>query len=387
MKTKSITLGIDATRNKSGGAINYLQGILNNIDPQKLGFKSIHLWSNESILKKLPNYPWLHKHSHKLLQKNIFYQLLWQYIILKKEFKYFKCDIILNTDAGTISNVKPAITMSRDMLSYEKGELGRFGFSIQTLRLLALRFVQNNSLKKSNGVIFLTKYASKIIQKSSGKIKSYKLIPHGISDELHNIKLKKNWPIKKGLIKILYISNYDLYKHQWHVVEAISQLRKSNKLNYELHLVGGGEGKPQRKLQRSINKFDPKKEFTFLHPFASKKEIKAWLENSDIFVFASSCENMPNTLMEGMAAGLPIACSYRGPMIEVLKDGGLYFNPEESSSIEYAISQLINDEELRNRCKKRAKDISSFYSWVKCSKQTLEFIQETFLNYKKIRIK
>ena len=80
-----------------------------------------------------------------------------------------------------------------------------------------------------------------------------------------------------------------------------------------------------------------------------------------------------------MSAGLPIACSYRGPMIEVLKDGGLYFNPEESSSIEFAISELINDEEIRNRCRNRAKDISSFYSWEKCAKQTLKFIKETFL--------
>ena len=59
MNSENITLGIDASRNKSGGAINYLQGIFNNIDPQKLGFSSIHLWSNESILKKLPDYPWL----------------------------------------------------------------------------------------------------------------------------------------------------------------------------------------------------------------------------------------------------------------------------------------------------------------------------------------
>ena len=57
---------------------------------------------------------------------------------LKKDFKYYKCDIILNTDAGTISNIKPSVTMSRDMLSYEKGELERFGFSIQSIRLLAL---------------------------------------------------------------------------------------------------------------------------------------------------------------------------------------------------------------------------------------------------------
>ena len=47
-----------------------------------------------------------------------------------------------------------------------------------------------------------------------------------------------------------------------------------------------------------------------------------YLSKSNIFIFASSCENMPITLIEGMASGLPIACSDRGPMPEVLQDGG-----------------------------------------------------------------
>jgi glycosyltransferase involved in cell wall biosynthesis len=65
------------------------------------------------------------------------------------------------------------------------------------------------------------------------------------------------------------------------------------------------------------------------------------LLKSDIFVFASSCENMPNTLIEGMAAGLKIACSSRGPMPEVLKDAGYYFDPESPVSISKAIEQII----------------------------------------------
>ena len=35
---------------------------------------------------------------------------------------------------------------------------------------------------------------------------------------------------------------------------------------------------------------------------------------------------MPNTLVEAMASGLPIACSDRGPMPEVLGDGGVLFD-------------------------------------------------------------
>ena len=59
----------------------------------------------------------------------------------------------------------------------------------------------------------------------------------------------------------------------------------------------------------------------------------AVLKRAHLFVFASSCENMPNTLVEAMASGLPIACSDRGPMPEILRDGGTYFDPENEVTI------------------------------------------------------
>ena len=53
--------------------------------------------------------------------------------------------------------------------------------------------------------------------------------------------------------------------------------------------------------------------------------------------------------MEAMAAGLPIASSYRGPMIEILKDGGIYFNPEGPDTILLALEEIIGDSKLRER--------------------------------------
>ena len=50
-------------------------------------------------------------------------------------------------------------------------------------------------------------------------------------------------------------------------------------------------------------------------------------------IFASSCESSSCVLIENMASGLPIACSNRGPMPEVLKDGGVYFDPEKPIDI------------------------------------------------------
>ena len=86
---------------------------------------------------------------------------------------------------------------------------------------------------------------------------------------------------------------------------------------------------------------------------------------------------MPITLIEGMASGVPIASSDRGPMPEVLQDGGTFFNPESPESIKQAIYQIIEDPILRKRIIKRSLNLSSEYQWSKCADETISFLTET----------
>ena len=85
---------------------------------------------------------------------------------------------------------------------------------------------------------------------------------------------------------------------------------------------------------------------------------------------------MPNTLIEGMSSGLPIACSNRGPMPEILKDGGVYFDPENVEEIEKAILKIIVDPFERMSISKKALELSNFYNWKRCSRETFEYLIE-----------
>jgi glycosyltransferase involved in cell wall biosynthesis len=102
----------------------------------------------------------------------------------------------------------------------------------------------------------------------------------------------------------------------------------------------------------------------------SHEELIKILCVSDIFLFASSCENMPVTLLEGMAAGLPIICSNRGPMPEILQDGGLYFNPENVESISNALKNILDDLELYKKLASRSKNLANQFTWEKCADAT-----------------
>ena len=371
-------LAIDATRNKSGGAINHMIGILSSGDPTYYGIRKIHLWSYDKLLNKLPEYPWLVKHKCGGKGKIVF-ELFWQYFSFPKLLKLYKVDLLLNSDAGTVNRWKPAITMSRDMLSYEPGEISRFNLRLSKIRLLALRYFQNKSLSQSVSTIYLTKYAQKIISRKFVQPKFSAIIPHGVNN-FFRIVVPRTFGVNKT-INILYVSNFALHKHQNHVVKACSKLKERG---YKIILtLAGAKGNKDyfEYVTKVINKSEMS-DFVRMTGAIKNYALPQLFDNSNIFVFASSCENMPNTLLEGMAAGMPIACSNRGPMPEVLRNGGVYFDPEMPMQIASAIEKLILDPCLRKRVTKNALKLSSQYTWGRCASQTWQFCLDTYNHLK-----
>lgn len=369
-------IGIDASRNRSGGAIAHLCGILKNADPLSHGIHKVHIWSYQTLLDALPDASWLIKHNPPELQRSLIHQVWWQYHSLPTEARNCGCNILLNTDAGSVCPFIPAVVISQDMLSYEKHEMRRYGFSRARLRLILLRTIQTRSMKHADGVIFLTNYAARTIQGSIGKLRRVAVIPHGVGDNFKQITSTGFCQEKNGKeIRCLYVSNTEMYKHQWVVVKAIGYLRRRG-YNVSLLIVGGSTGYPQRLLEKEIARTDPQRKFIETRGFLPHKEIPGIIAQADIFIFASSCENMPNTLVEAMAGGIPIACSDKGPMPEILENGGVYFDPENPDSIVSAIENIIINRDMRAFIAKRAMELAGQYSWARCSRETFAFLRE-----------
>lgn len=370
-------VALDASRNRSGGGKTHLINILQGGDPRDHGIREVHVWAYKVLLDALPDHPWLVKHGPPALEGSLAKQLLWQIFQFPKEFRAVGCDIVLNTDAGTVSSISPSVTMSRDMLSYEPGEIERFGWSKARLRLLLLRYVQNRSLRRAAGAVFLTNHAARTIQDSCGALERVALIPHGIGDNFRVGGERPPWPARgERSIRCLYISNAALHKHQWSVVEAIAALRGRG-LDVDLQLVGGGSGAGLERLHRQIAISDPDRTFVDEVGAVSHSQLPGYLSRADLFIFASSCENMPNTLVEAMASGVPIACARRGPMPEVLDDGGVYFDPEKPDTIADAVATLIAGADLRRTVSETAQALAMQYSWRRCAGETWTFLAET----------
>lgn len=368
-------LGIDAFNLSSGGGLTHLIEFLRASKPLTSGFSKVIVWGSKKTIDKIENTDWLIKVHEPMLDKGLFCRLLWHIFLQKRRASALNCDLIFLPGGLSFSGFRPTVTMCRNMLPFEWLEMRRYGFSLVLFKLLILRYSQLVSFKKCNGLIFLTNYAKNTVAKSINlNSKNIETIPHGISQIFFNPPLHKRQTkfTYENPCKLIYVSIVSPYKHQWIIVEAVSIL-KSEGIPVILTLVGP-KAEGSLKLQKALNTWDPKGKFIFYHNSVPYEELKAHYSAADIGIFASSCENMPNILLELMASGLPIACSDMGPMPEILCSSGVYFNPLDSQDVSSSLRKLIESPNLRDRIANQAYEKALSYSWSKCANDTLRFL-------------
>jgi glycosyltransferase involved in cell wall biosynthesis len=131
-----------------------------------------------------------------------------------------------------------------------------------------------------------------------------------------------------------------------------------------------------------LDRIDPSREFIHFRGSVPYLEIHRHYAEANLCIFASSCENMPNILLEGMTSGLPIACSKCGPMPEILGPSGIYFDPENPNEIASALKVLIENPKLRSEKACASYSKSQAYSWERCADETFSFLSVLARNSK-----
>ena len=80
------------------------------------------------------------------------------------------------------------------------------------------------------------------------------------------------------------------------------------------------------------------------------QDVRGFLASVDISVLPSESESLSNSILESMAAGVPVAASSVGGNPELLgNDRGLLFMPGNDQELAHRIEQLIGDENMARR--------------------------------------
>ena len=376
-KHKPYTIGIDASNLRAGGGVTHLMELLGAAQPAEYGIDLIVVWGGKPTLKALEAQPWLSKRNPPALDKGLLQRTHWQRYRLSQAARDEGCDVLFVPGGSYAGNFHPVVTMSQNLLPFEMPELLRYGWTLFALKLLLLRLTQSLSFRKADGVIFLTEYARDVVLRVTGKLRGQTcIIPHGL-----NPRFNKAPKLQRAIAeyddvhpyRVLYVSIIDQYKHQWHVVEAVAALRKQG-LSIVLDLVGPSYPAALKRLNQTIDRLDVERRWVQYHEAIPFNELHLRYAEANLGLFASSCENMPNILLETMASGLPIACSNRGPMPEVLGQAGVLFNPEQPEDIARALRELIESPQTRTELARASYGRVQEYSWLRCADETFRFL-------------
>ena len=376
-KGKPYTIGIDATNLRAGGGVTHLMELLRAVQPAEHDVDRIVVWGGKPTLKALQAQPWLSKCNPSALDKGLLQRTIWQRYRLSQAARDEGCDVLFVPGGSYAGDFHPVVTMSQNLLPFEMHELRRYGWTLFTLKLLLLRLIQSRAFQKADGVIFLTQYARNVVLRVTGRLRGQTcIVPHGL-----NPRFNKAPKLQRAIAeyddahpyRVLYVSIIDQYKHQWHVVEAVAGLRKQG-FPIVLDLVGPAYPPALKRLNQTIDLLDFERRWVHYHGAIPFEELHLRYAEADLGLFASSCENMPNILLETMASGLPTACSNRGPMLEVLGQAGVFFNPEQPEDIARALHELIESPQTRTELARASFERVQEYSWIRCADETFRYL-------------
>jgi glycosyltransferase involved in cell wall biosynthesis len=377
-------LGIDASNIRGGGGITHLVELLKAAHPLEHGFGKVIVWSGQETLSKIEDRPWLVKSHQPQLDGNLLGRIAWQRYRLSRLAKNAGCDVLFVPGGSYAGSFRPIVAFSQNLLPFDKGESRRYGWSPTGIRLRFLSVTQARTFRRADGLIFLTRHARDAVMRRIGTTAGEtRIIPHGI-DGRFACPPREQLPIgaysNARPLRILYVSIIDVYKHQWHVAEAVARLRARG-LPVTLDLIGPAYAPAWKRFRQTMSRVDPEGEFVSYSGTLPHDALPLRYAGADIFLFASSCETFGQILLEAMYSGLPIACSERSSMPELLGEAGRYFDPEDPEDIARVLVELIDAPDLRARCAAAAYQRASAYSWQKCARDTFSLLAEVACAY------
>jgi len=116
-----------------------------------------------------------------------------------------------------------------------------------------------------------------------------------------------------------------------------------------------GDGAERSRLEAMTTELGLSKTVLFL---GRRNDVPSVLVSCDLFVLPSWAEGLPNSVLEAMAAGLPVVATRVGGIPEVIEDGvsGLLVAPRDSHALAIAILQVLKNERLAKQLGRSAKE-------------------------------
>lgn len=279
-----------------------------------------------------------------------------------------KIDIIITHHGGMFCNIIYLMLMKRlknvKFVRYLHGCFDNYSFGNNgnAIKRFFVKKIMKKALEQSDLIIYISNAVKKSFEdrlklKNSNNVVIY----NGIPNSFFEIPLKK--PLNK-ITQIAYVGRLAKLKGINFLIDAFNNVYKKNK-NIKLNIIGDGEEEKSLKMQ--VNRLGINSCVQF---WGREKDVIPILDNMDIFVYPSICEEgFGISVIEAMSRGcIPITFK-KGGLPEIIENNknGILVNAIIIDNLSQAIEKIINLNELeknfiKENAIKRAKDFKIEYT-------------------------
>ena len=374
-------LVFDASNISSGGGLTHLINLLQFSNPLIHPFSHIHVWVRRTLHSRIPDHDWITVHPSP---SSFLPRLIWHTFSLPSFCRQINAQLVFYPGTFNLSCFQPSTTLSQNLLPYDLSQIVRYRFSLQTLRLVLLRLIHTISFRRSTSIYFLSSYAkARISPFLPYRFTDSPVIPHGINPVFRS-RPRPQRPIEECTIddpfKLVYVSIIDCYKNHLSVLRALSLLQQTYGWSIKLALIGPSYAPALNKLLNHTN-YEAVADIVNYYGELTTQDLASFLVSSDLGIFASSCENLPITLLEKMSAGLPTVTSNAPPMSDLCSDLPVLFNPYDATSIADTLYRLIINPKLRVLVAEEQYRRSFKYTWESATELTFQHFYTTIKKY------
>lgn len=247
--------------------------------------------------------------------------------------------------------------------------------------LLKLNFLLGVAVRRASKLIAVSQSTKNDLLEFFPKLpeKRIRVIHHGFDDEYFGTRISEaelnqqlaTYNLQKRAYA-LYVGALQPRKNLVRLIEAFNIAKQSM---FEMKLVLVGEAawladEIYEAREKSLYKDD-----IIMTGAVNFEALRALYQGARLFIFPSLYEGFGLPILEAFASRVPVLTTSNSSLMEVGGKAVLYANAMSVIDIGEKLERLWSDEELQKELVRRGGEQLKKFSWDKCAKETLEYIQ------------
>ena len=242
----------------------------------------------------------------------------------------------------------------------------------QGLRSLAMRMLVPLAARRSHRIIVPSEATKKdlihLLKVPAGKVD---VVPNGLGTSP-----APHWPSEDELRRrhdlgarpfVLTVSAKRPHKNLVRLLEALAAIASERR---PILVLPGYATPHEHELRERSARLGLAADTRFLG-WVSEEELEGLYRSAACFVFPSLYEGFGLPVLEAMARGVPVACSDRGALAEVIDGAAVTFDPERPQAIADAIERLLAGSGRARATRGAGRANAARFTWAETARRTL----------------